>query len=45
MEKAGLRLARSFKLRWPDVIDGEQHAAVEYALTREEWEAAHRPPA
>lgn len=45
MDKAGLRLARSFNLRWPDVIDGEQHAAVEYALTREEWEAAHRPPA
>jgi RimJ/RimL family protein N-acetyltransferase len=40
MEKAGLRRVRVFHQPWPDRIEGEEHGDVEYALTREEWEAA-----
>lgn len=39
MEKAGLRRVRVFHQPWPDRIEGEEHGDVEYALTREEWEA------
>jgi len=39
MEKAGLRFVRVFHAPWPDRIEGEDHGDVEYALTREEWEA------
>lgn len=39
MEKAGLRFVRAFHADWPDRIEGEEHGDVEYALTREEWEA------
>ncbi|HEX8861981.1 MAG TPA: GNAT family N-acetyltransferase [Actinomycetes bacterium] len=38
MEKAGLRLVRSFHQQWPDHIDGDKHGDVEYALHRDEWE-------
>lgn len=38
MEKAGLKLARSFHQPWPDPIPGDEHGDVEYTLTREEWE-------
>jgi RimJ/RimL family protein N-acetyltransferase len=38
MEKAGLRLVRSFHQQWPDHIDGDEHGDVEYALRRDEWE-------
>ena len=38
MEKAGLRLVRSFHQSWPDRIEGDEHGDVEYALTRAEWE-------
>jgi RimJ/RimL family protein N-acetyltransferase len=38
MEKAGLRLVRSFHQPWPDHIDGAEHGDVEYALRRDEWE-------
>ena len=41
MEKAGLRFVRAFHQDWPVHIDGDEHGDVEYALTREEWEA-HR---
>jgi RimJ/RimL family protein N-acetyltransferase len=37
MEKAGLRLVRTFSQPWPDPIPGDEHGDVEYALTREEW--------
>lgn len=37
MEKAGLRLVRTFTEPWPDRIPGDEHGDVEYALTREEW--------
>ena len=39
MERAGLRLVRSFHADWPDRIPGDEHGDVEYALTREEWDA------
>ncbi len=39
MEKAGLRFVRVFHQPWPDRIEGEEHGDVEYALTRDEWEA------
>jgi RimJ/RimL family protein N-acetyltransferase len=37
MEKAGLRLVRSFHQDWPYPIEGSEHGDVEYALTRAEW--------
>jgi RimJ/RimL family protein N-acetyltransferase len=40
MEKAGLKFVRTFFQDWPYPIEGEEHGDVEYALTREEWEAA-----
>jgi hypothetical protein len=39
MEKAGLRFVRAFHQPWPDRIEGEEHGDVEYALTRDQWEA------
>jgi RimJ/RimL family protein N-acetyltransferase len=42
MEKAGLRLVRSFHQPWPDHIDGAEHGDVEYALRRDEWEEQAR---
>lgn len=38
MEKAGLRLVRTFFQEWPDPIEGDELGDVEYALTRAEWE-------
>jgi RimJ/RimL family protein N-acetyltransferase len=37
MEKAGMRLVRTFHQDWPDKIPGDEHGDVEYAITREEW--------
>jgi RimJ/RimL family protein N-acetyltransferase len=37
MEKAGMRLVRTFRQPWPDRIEGHEHGDVEYALTRAEW--------
>jgi RimJ/RimL family protein N-acetyltransferase len=45
MEKAGLRLVRSFHGTWSDRIDGEELGDVEYGLTRDEWEARRHPEA
>lgn len=42
MEKAGLRLVRTFHQDWPFPIPGDEEGDVEYAVTREEWLAAHR---
>jgi RimJ/RimL family protein N-acetyltransferase len=47
MEKAGMRFVRLFHGEWPDRIPGDEHGDVEYAITREEWEASRsgaRPP-
>lgn len=38
MEKAGLRLVRTFRADWPYPIPGDEHGDVEYALDRAEWE-------
>ncbi len=38
MEKAGLRLQRTFHQEWPDPIEGDEHGDVEYALTKADWE-------
>jgi RimJ/RimL family protein N-acetyltransferase len=38
MEKAGLRLVRTFHQPWPDYIEGEEEGDVEYALLRSEWD-------
>ncbi|BDP40325.1 GNAT family acetyltransferase [Deinococcus aetherius] len=40
MEKAGLRLVRTFFQDWPEVIEGSEAGDVEYALTRAEWQGA-----
>ncbi len=37
LEKAGLRLVRTFQADWPYKIDGDEEGDVEYALTRSEW--------
>lgn len=39
LEKAGLRLIRTFFEDWPEPIPGAEHGDVEYALTRAEWAA------
>ncbi len=41
MEKAGLRLVRTFVADWPVRLEGDEHGDVEYAVTRQQWEAAH----
>ena len=40
MEKAGLRLVRTFHADWPVRIPGDEYGDVEYAITRQEWSAA-----
>jgi len=39
MEKAGLRLVRTFKADWPVQIPGDEEGDVEYAIERAEWES------
>lgn len=39
MEKAGMRLVRTFHMDWPVRIAGDEEGDVEYAITRDEWEA------
>lgn len=43
MERCGLRYVRTFHLEWEDPIPGTEHGEVEYALLREQWEAAVSP--
>jgi RimJ/RimL family protein N-acetyltransferase len=49
MEKAGLKLVRTFHQPWPYPIDGDQSGDVEYALHKTGWQqdiaAGSRPPA
>lgn len=40
MEKAGMRLVRTFTADWPVRIPGDEYGDVEYAVTRAEWVAA-----
>jgi RimJ/RimL family protein N-acetyltransferase len=42
MEKVGMRLVRTYRFDWPVPIPGDEHGGVEYAITREAWEAAGR---
>jgi hypothetical protein len=37
-----MRVARTFRADWPVRIPGDEHGDVEYAITRDEWEAARR---
>jgi RimJ/RimL family protein N-acetyltransferase len=37
LEKAGLRLVRTFHVTFADPLPGTEHGEVEYALTRDEW--------
>jgi hypothetical protein len=39
MEKAGLRLVRTFHADWPVRIPGDEQGDVEYALDRGQWES------
>lgn len=39
MEKSGMRLVREFHADWPVKIPGDEHGDVEYAITRDEWQA------
>lgn len=43
MEKAGLRLVRTFKADWPVRIPGDEAGDVEYALERAVWEEGRTP--
>jgi RimJ/RimL family protein N-acetyltransferase len=49
MEKAGLKLVRTFHQPWPYPIDGGQSGDVEYALDKTGWQqdiaVGSRPPA
>jgi RimJ/RimL family protein N-acetyltransferase len=38
MEKAGLRMMRTFHQTWPYPIDGDQFGDVEYALDKTDWQ-------
>ncbi len=40
MEHVGMRLVRLSFGEWPERIPGDEEGDVEYAITREEWEAA-----
>ncbi|GIJ09516.1 GNAT family N-acetyltransferase [Micromonospora andamanensis] len=43
MESVGLRYVRTFFPSWDDPLPGTEQGEVEYAITREEWQAArHR---
>ena len=49
MEKAGLKLVRTFHQPWPYPIDGNEYGDVEYALDKTGWQDdiadGSRPPA
>jgi RimJ/RimL family protein N-acetyltransferase len=38
LEKAGLRLVRTFFLDWPEYLEGAEHGDVAYELTRAGWD-------
>jgi RimJ/RimL family protein N-acetyltransferase len=43
MEKAGLRLVRTFRRPWPDSVNAGEIEAVEYALDKTDWQQDRRP--
>ena len=38
LEKAGLRLVRTFHQEWSEPIEGADQGEVEYALRKADWE-------
>ena len=40
MTSVGLTYVRSFYAEWPVCIPGDEEGDVEYAITREEWQAS-----
>jgi RimJ/RimL family protein N-acetyltransferase len=38
MEKAGLKLVRTFYQPWPYPMEGDQFGDVEYALDKADWQ-------
>jgi RimJ/RimL family protein N-acetyltransferase len=38
IEKAGMRLVRTYHADWPERLPGDEHGDVEYEITRGEWE-------
>jgi len=43
MEKCGMTRVRVFHQDWPFPIPGDEQGDVEYAITRQEWEARRNP--
>jgi RimJ/RimL family protein N-acetyltransferase len=43
LEKAGLRLVRTFHLTWDDPIEGTEQGEVEYELRRADWKSQQAP--
>lgn len=43
MTSVGMEYARTFHMDWDDPIPGSEHGEVEYAITRDDWLAGHRP--
>ncbi len=43
LEKAGLSVVRTFYAQWPTYIEGAEHGDVEYALSRQAWQASYQP--
>ena len=41
MEKAGLKLVRTFHQPWPYPVEGEEFGDVEYALDKADWQHDH----
>jgi RimJ/RimL family protein N-acetyltransferase len=39
MEKCGLSFVRTFFATWPMPVEGDEHGDVEYALSRDDWQA------
>ncbi len=40
MERCGLQYVRTFRLDWPEVIEGTEHGDVEYEIRRSNWQTA-----
>jgi len=43
MEKAGLRLARTFRQPWPHLAGGDQIEVVRYVLNKADWQQDQQP--
>ncbi len=36
-------MVRTFYAQWPTYIEGAEHGDVEYALSRQAWQASYQP--